>query len=162
MENFIIKMMNGDKIIVTAKEYSQIINNNGGIVTLTDGTSLNTTRIESAFMESMADQIETKKQQMTGILHDGTRVKRHFGQWVLPEFTYDDNGKEAPVRLDPTYYPEIASDCVPSEQKYHKKYEILPPEKRLDAIMGDIPNSRKRVSDGKTYSIGELLIDKIK
>ena len=48
-----------------------------------------------------------------GRLHDGTKVIKKFGTWVDADNT--------DVRLDTTYYPEIAKDDVLSEEQWEKR-----------------------------------------
>lgn len=48
-----------------------------------------------------------------GILHDGARVHREFGQWKL------DNNPSC--RIDPSYYPEVADDTVMSPEEFKNK-----------------------------------------
>lgn len=55
----------------------------------------------------------TPKVQTEGRLHDGTRVVRLNGRWV-------DAGNPSLV-LDASYYPEVASDEVMTEEEYGKK-----------------------------------------
>lgn len=53
------------------------------------------------------------KDQTTGRLHDGSRVKKVNGQWV--DF-YDAN-----IHIDPAYYPEISKDEVMSEEEWQNR-----------------------------------------
>jgi len=55
-----------------------------------------------------------KKSKMTeGRLHDGSRVVKKFGQWV--------DAINPGVKIDPHYYPEIASDDVLSEEEWQDR-----------------------------------------
>ena len=49
-------------------------------------------------------------EQKEGVLHDGTKVIKQFGQWV--------DAANPKVHLDPAYYPEIASDTVVSREAF--------------------------------------------
>jgi hypothetical protein len=161
MTKFILKTIHGDRITITGEQHAKILKATTDIIALDNGITIRKNVIATIFPESQADEIENKKQQQTGILHDGTRVIRHFGEWILPEYVPNDSGKDVPVKIDPTYYPEVAADFVPTEKEYHEKYEHLPRDKRLAAIMGDVPRSRKRISDGKTKSMKELLAGRL-
>ena len=59
--------------------------------------------VTSAVVHAEANQIE-------GILHDGTRVIKKFGQWV--------DAVNPSLKLDPSYYPELASDEIMTEYEY--------------------------------------------
>lgn len=60
-----------------------------------------------------------------GVLHDGTRVIRQFGEWFCLQGDTDEKGYYA-VRPDSVHYPEILMDCVPSVETYFMKYSKLP------------------------------------
>ena len=47
-----------------------------------------------------------------GVLHDGTKVIKKFGQWV--------DARNPDVRLDAAYYPEIARDEVLTELEWKR------------------------------------------
>ena len=54
------------------------------------------------------------RQEITeGRLHDGTQVIKKYGQWV--------DKHDPSVKLDVSYYPEIADDTVMSEEEYRDK-----------------------------------------
>ena len=139
---FILKTMDGNKFKITEKEYQATIVGDGLLVFSSCGITINKSRIESIYPENMADQIQEKKEQKTGRLHDGTRVRRHFGEWVDAEFTaVDDRGNTVPVRIDPVYYPEVSRDCVATEEEY-EKIKSLPTAEKIKMIIGDIPEKR--------------------
>lgn len=76
------------------------------------------------YPEYTADRLEERKKQQTGILHDGTNVRKHFGQWIFDSgLVPDDNGDYQPVRLDKEYYPEVALDAVATEEEFLKIIE---------------------------------------
>ena len=43
----------------------------------------------------------------------------------------DDKGNYTPIRIDPSYYPEVALDCVPTEAEY-AEIKHLPKEEKID------------------------------
>lgn len=134
---YILKTFGGGTIKITEKEFKAIANSGDDEMIYISSIKnlINKKTIAHCYPESQADEIEDKKQQMLGILHDGTLVRRHFGQWVMAyDEVPDDNGKYVPVKLDPAYYPEIAMDIVPSSEEYNKKYRGLPPEEILKQI----------------------------
>lgn len=146
--------MSGDKIKITEGEYKQLLASEGGLIAFPScGVTVNTSRIEAVYPESQADDIEERKNQSTGVLHDGTRVKRHFGVWVDADSqTVDDKGNYVPVRIDANYYPEVAMDAVFTEQEY-QKIKHLPKEERMKLITGE---KQLRQPSGFTQ-IGKLL-----
>lgn len=54
--------------------------------------------------------------ETTGRLHDGTKVKKIKGEWR-------DYNNPFSVNLSPSYYPEINSDTVMSEEEWSKKQQ---------------------------------------
>lgn len=127
--NFVLKTMDGNRFKITQEEYLASLKGDGLLVFKSCGVTINKSRIESIFPETLADEIEDKKSQITGVLHDGTRVKRHFGEWVDYSTVPDDRGHYVPVRLDPVYYPEIATDNVMTEKEF-EMVKGLPVEER--------------------------------
>jgi hypothetical protein len=75
-----------------------------------------------------------RKEQREGVLHDGTRVVKYFGQWYLSGETED--GKPSKI-IDPQHYPEVARDCVPTPEEYYRHFERLPRAERLKQIVGE-------------------------
>jgi len=134
---YIVKLMNKEKIRINETEYKNILGKTG-IVTLSSGISFNMASVEIIYPENKSDEVEDRKQQMTGMLHDGTLVRRHYGQWALSGTVPDDRGNDSPVFPDPTYYPEIAADCVPTIEEYERQYKHLPREERRKAIVGNV------------------------
>lgn len=130
---YIVKTMGGEKITITEDEYKTILATPSGFIAFPScGVTINASRIESVYPESSADVIEEKRNQQLGVLHDGTQVRRHFGQWVdATNQVPDDKGNYNPIKIDPEYYPEVARDCVPSPEEFEKKYRALPVIERL-------------------------------
>lgn len=134
---YIIKLMSGEKITVNKSEYQTIMSAEKGIFIPRIESFINKSFIAAAYPELSADQVEDKKTQQLGILHDGTRVRRHFGQWVDAEMQVpDDKGNYMPVKIDPTYYPEVALDCVPTIKEF-EQLRHLPTDERRRLIIND-------------------------
>jgi len=142
--NYKVIMMSGEKYLVNKSEYQAIMKAEKGIFIPRLEVFINKSSISTAYPENRANEIKDRKQQQIGVLHDGTRVVRHFGEWIVAgEMTPDDNGKYQPVKLDPTYYPEITSDCVASPDEYQQivcgvksYYEFMkytPPREKLSS-----------------------------
>ena len=139
MKNYILKTKQNDKIIITEKEYKGYLaskNNGDSSIFLKDkGITIDKNMIAIIYPENMAPQIEDRRKQQVGVLHDGQLVKKHFGQWVLFDKTApDDNGNYTPVVIDSSYYPEILQNCVPSQEEF-EKIKYLPQEERLKLIL---------------------------
>lgn len=58
-------------------------------------------------------RVISKKEQSNGRLHDGTKVIRLNGRWV--------DEVDPSLKLDQTYYPEIANDMVMAEEEWAQK-----------------------------------------
>lgn len=112
---------------------------------------------------------ETRVRNMTdlGRLHDGSRVRRVFGEWR--------DMYNADVRIDPAYYPEVAEDCVPSLDDYERliaplegKEARLDEMRRLNAQDGRETERLNRLAHGKgglarldsTELTNRLMLDK--
>ena len=158
--NYKIIMMSGEKYSVNKSEYQAIMKADKGIFVPRLEVYINKSSISTAYPLEKADEIEDRKMQMTGVLHDGTKVKRHFGVWVdMQDSIPDDEGKYQPIKIDPEYYPEVAKDCVATEQEF-EKVRSLPLEERKSIIFG-LKGGKKPTQINKSQSIGELLDDKI-
>lgn len=138
--------MSGEKIEVTKSEYEAIMKAEKGVFIPRLEVFINRSFIAVAYPVNNADQIEERKNQQEGVLHDGIRVRRHFGQWVdAYNQVPDDNGKYVTVKFDETYYPEIARDCVPTPQEF-EKIRHLDKASRLEIILQG--TSERRISQG--------------
>jgi hypothetical protein len=152
---FFIKIMSGEKFSVNQSVYEAIMKADKGIFIPRLAVFINKSFIAAAYPESAAAEIEVRKPQQTGILHDGTRAKNYFGAWVDADNQVpDDKGNYQPVRLDPAYYPEVARDCVPTEAEF-EKIRHLPPAERLEIILQGSAEPRK--ISGGAESIKEIL-----
>lgn len=87
-----------------------------------------------------------------GVLHDGTRVVKQFGEWFCMTGERDEAGHYA-VRPDSHFYPEIMMDCVPSVDVYERKYAGLPLEQRK-ALMIEGKNPERYQRSGGLSRIG--------
>ena len=133
-----ISMMDGYKFNITDEEYQNLNKTTSPIIHFRScNVAVNRSSISSIYPERTAE-----RNNRVGRLHDGGRVKKHFGQWVLDTGqTPDDKGNYAHVTLDPAYYPEVALDCVATEEEFTKLngqdyYEFLgikERDKRLDS-----------------------------
>lgn len=150
----ILKMMNGDSHKITDQEFEGL-NTAGQMVHFKScNVLINKSRIENIYPENTTDNLIARKQQQTGVLHDGSRVKRYFGEWVDEDNTaVDDNGKYTPVKIDKNYYPEIAYDTVATEEEYKKIKE-----EKLDyyQVVG-MQNKTPRIENGEFKQIGEII-----
>lgn len=159
---YIVHMIGGTRFTINEAEYKAIVGQSGGIVALPSlGITLNVERIETIYPESKADEIEDRKNQQSGILHDGTRAICHFGRWVDSSFGVNEFGASEQVNIDPAYYPEVGLDCVPTEDEYEKKYKhIANKEERLKAILGKNYDRAKRIGSPSSLSSMKDLMKK--
>lgn len=152
MDNYIIELFGGTTIEITEKDYYDVIGVVGLVTLRSCGQTINTAAIRRIVPKKTyeIDCFLENGRQQEGVLHDGTRVTRYFGQWYV-EGMVDERGKPEKV-IDPQYYPEVMRDCVPTPQEYQIKYEALPREKRLQLM---IKGHRDRVS--RFVSVTEAL-----
>lgn len=140
--NYVLTTMQGDKFKITKAEYENMNNSNSVLVFLkSSGVTINKATISSIYPENSENLLQDKSKQKVGILHDGQKARKHFGQWVSYREVPDESGNYSPVRFDINYYPEIAIDCVATPGQYKeitlKKidyYEFLGIENKIKRI----------------------------
>lgn len=154
-----IIMMSGETYKVNQSEYKAIMQAEKGIFVPRIEVFINKASVSTAYPVKDIDKVQEMKKLETGVLHDGTRVKRHFGEWVdATHQVPDDNGNYRPVKLDTTYYPEITLDRVFTEQEYNGIRE-LPTEEKKRMLVGDY-SAERLMGESKTESISNLLKEK--
>ena len=120
---FTIKLMNGDRLEITAEEYKNLLGKQGLVFIPSLQQSVNTSSISHIFPSNESRRTEDRPKE--GYLHDGTRVRKHFGQWVDADHeALDDKGNPKAVRIDPTFYPEILRDSIFTTQEWEKVKEL--------------------------------------
>lgn len=118
--NYILALTTGEKFIINKQEAENIVKA-GDMITIKRLGLMVQKRMVQVYPQNHPDMIDDRKKQQTGILHDGSRAIRHFGQWVADTgLIPDDNGNYKPVKLDTEYYPEIATDCLATEEEYNQ------------------------------------------
>lgn len=124
--------MGGGTLEITQEDFNNLAGKNGLIAIKSCGQIINTSSISRILPKEDEDQLSDKKDQVEGMLHDGTPVVRYFGRWYTAD-VLDDNGKPYQV-CDPSYYLEIARDCVPNHNEY-EKIKHLSRNERLKLIL---------------------------
>ena len=161
MKKFVLSIFNGGEYIINEEEYKNILN--GGdtvmvkrlLLTFTKKSPYTIMPYETYLLNKKK---ENKSKQNIGILHDGTRVKKYFGEWVVDDGgIVNDNGNYQPVKLDPKYYPEVARDCVPTIEEFDE-IKKLPNNERLDLILKN--TNPLRLKEEGIKSVGEVLKNK--
>lgn len=142
--NFIVKLINGDRHVLTPDEYAALLKT-GNVACKNTGAFVNLKSVSDAFSEDVAESVEGKPRQLHGVLHDGTRVVKQFGEW-FDAVSLDERGKYC-VRLDPGYYPEVARDCVPTPEEFERDYRALPTSERLEKMLQTSP-AAPRITSG--------------
>ena len=147
---FILELTTGGRFDINEKEAKTIASAaNDQTITLTRLGIVVPKRMVIMYPET--NQPIDRREQKVGVLHDGTPVRRHFGEWVDYQSMPDDKGGYTPVRLSLEYYPEIAMDRVASPEEYQQiragnadYYEFLKigPNDRLRMKAGFVPMSR--------------------
>lgn len=143
--NFIVKMINDDRHVLTQNEYAELMRK-GNVACKNSGVFVNLKSVADAFPEEATKGVENRENQTHGILHDGTRVIRQFGEWVDADSLTDERGLHT-VRLDPTYYPEVARDLVPTPEEFEREYRALPVAERKAKMLAIGP-ATLRLSTG--------------
>jgi hypothetical protein len=143
--SFIVKMINNDRHVLTEEEYAALIRD-GGVACNRTGVFVNLKSVADAFPEEASDEIEGRQKQTQGVLHDGTRVVKQFGEWFDADSTPDQRGLRT-VRLDPAYYPEVARDNVPTPEEFEREYRALPIAERKAKMLSAKPET-PRLSGG--------------
>lgn len=144
---YIVKLMSGEKFEVQDSEFTNMAKAKGSVFVPSLKTWINMSSVSTMYPQTLA--AEDRKSQLSGFLHDGTKVIRQFGQWFCDDGNLDEQGRLT-VRPDYGYYPEVAVDVVASpaewEQLGHDFYEL-----NAERI------NRARLGTGKPESIGGLL-----
>jgi hypothetical protein len=106
-----IKMSNGDIYTITESEAQGLMSGEKkGLIGINSLKGI----INMSFVSSIVPEDKIDHSKMTsGRLHDGTRVIKKYGNWA------DADNPE--VRLDMSYYPELATDEVMSEEEYNNQ-----------------------------------------
>ena len=117
----ILKTMDKATIYVTDEEAAQIFKAmaRGDKAIVVRGNYINASGIGGIYKD------DALPEPTEGRLHDGTRVVKRFGKW--------EDAQNPHVRLDPGYYPEIATDTVMSERDWQSgkllaKVDVRPHE----------------------------------
>lgn len=82
-----------------------------------------------------------------GVLHDGTRVIRQFGEWFCMSGEKDENNLYE-VRPDIEYYPEVRANRVPSLEMFNLRFEHLPTSERLTLMLDGVDLERMQRKGG--------------
>lgn len=140
---FILQFTTGEKFIINQDEAEAIGKaRDDQSITIKRLGMIVQKRMCLIYPEKSSDRIEDRKKQTNGRLHDGSKATRHFGQWVdANNQVADDKGNYGYVRFNTEYYPEVAMDCVASEEEYKQikesksnYYEFLGISERIKRI----------------------------
>lgn len=154
MDRYMIELFGGGKIEITQEEYQGLLGNTGLILLKSCGQTINTSAIKriAPMKDYLIDELEERRHtQKEGVLHDGTRVYRHYGVWYFESL----HGEM--LVADPAEYPEVARDCVPTKDEYYRKYADLQKKERLALIVQKVESISGgfQARSGEMKSIGE-------
>src|SRR3990167_9905185 len=128
--NFIVKMMDDSVVELTEEDFLKLKGREGIIWIPSINQAINLSSVMQILPKEDYERGVDRQDQREGMLHDGTKVIKHFGQWCIAG-EIDDIGKPTKI-INPRYYPEIAKDCVPTSQEYYEKYAHLPlPQRKI-------------------------------
>jgi hypothetical protein len=152
----IVALYSGGRIPVSQEEGMKILkaiqSNQKFLVIAGQGIAVGDIR---AVTTEEFDKDNEEKDHKLGVLHDGTRVIRQFGQWFCLNGTTTEEGYNE-VKPDPAYYPEIAMDCVPSVSDFEKNYRHLMIEERKQLMTGG-KDIKRYSKDREPERLGNLL-----
>ena len=135
--SYTIRFIDKSETTITDEEYAKLAGKTGLVFVPSTRETIN--------MSSISRIFETGSQETNdhrvGVLHDGSRVVRQFGEWMCDDGERNDAGYLT-TRPDPRFYPEVAKDCVPSVKTYETKFAALPPSERKLAMCGGAVESR--------------------
>ena len=132
--------MDGSTLKITEEDFKSLLDKKGLVAIKSAGEVINMSSISRIVPYHKSDELEDKKNQKEGMLHDGTLVIRHFGSWYL-DGDFDDKGNHW-RRIDSEYYPEVQRDCVPTRKTFELKYKQLPRKERLELIISGTEEPR--------------------
>lgn len=135
MNIFEVRLMNGQSTTITEEEYRKLQGKTGLVFVPSTGETINMASVSHILPYEESSDRSTQK---IGVLHDGTRVMRQFGEWVDLDSPMDERGLHT-VRLDPAYYPEVARDCVPTPEEFEREYRALPVAERKTKMLAAKP-----------------------
>lgn len=95
----------------------------------------------SAILKEEKAREHDDEQAKFGMLHDGTRVVRQFGEWFCMQGERDENNLYA-VRPDLQHYPEVRANRVPSIEMFEAKFISLSKPERLALMLEGIDEKR--------------------
>jgi len=157
MDNYLIIFFDKKTLEITESDFNNLIGKEGLVAIKSVGEVVNMSAVARIIPKSRADELEDRRNQKEGILHDGMVVIRYFGSWYM-DGEFDEHGKPM-RRIDSAHYPEVARDCVPTKKEFETKYRMLPREKRLELI---VEGTREPRISGGLKQIGETLGNRIK
>jgi len=140
--------MSGEKFQITDSEFENMAKAKGSVFIPSQQSWINMASISTMYPVQIADLIEDRKKQTTGVLKNGEHVRRHFGEWVLVG-----SGGDEPVYPNRDYYKEIRENCVASEEEYK---QICATNQDYFEFMYE-KSKLKRLGNSSIEKIGDLL-----
>lgn len=153
--NFKMKLIDGTILAITEEEFKKLDGKTGLIFIPSLNQVINLSSVSRIASEDDFDKSSPKKDQIFGILHDGSRAVRQFGRWYDLDSPVNEQGNYT-VSYDPSYYPEVAKDCVLSDEEWVKNYLPLPPEERKNKMLTSMGKTRLIATTGKMEKISEI------
>ncbi len=107
--------MNKSEITVSEEERNKILQDSARLVYIKSQDRV----INVSSIVEIVRSDDVRNVSNTGILHDGLPVIRQFGRWYVNDGNTDEQGR-LQTTVDPSYYPEVASDKVMTEEQYEE------------------------------------------
>jgi hypothetical protein len=122
-----------ESVMKAMKAQSKFVQINGQVIAVSN-------------IASILEENRIRNKTNIGKLHDGSLVRRVFGIWR------DFNDSE--IMIDPTYYPEVAIDCVPTAEDWEVFIRPLPLEERLNGMKKLMGITEEGISRLREYNKG--------
>jgi len=109
-----VKMMDGTKFNLTddqARQMSELLVQGKKWVVF-GGMTINSSSVSGIYPDEVV-----RGEQLTGRLHDGTKVIKKFGEWR--------DAENPDVNLNAAFYPELAKDEVMTESTWRERIKLL-------------------------------------
>ena len=108
----ILKTMGGEEFSIQDQEVALIMSAKEQFVAIRSiGVIINKNSISAIYPEG-AD----RREQKTGVLRDGSRVRKEFGEWIMAR--RGSNGEK--IYPNQEYYPELKLDRVATEAQFQR------------------------------------------
>ena len=160
--NYVIKLINGDRVTVTDSEYKQILasikRDQKALVVLPNGEALSPQSISNIVPEDKLGSGIDRTKQLMGVTPEGEQVIKRFGQWYIANpvspYQIDEQGNSTLKYEGPP--------LLPTPEEYEAEFKHLAPEAWANRLIGKssevddrlLIDRSGRTTGGKMEAIG--------